>query len=126
MEDFIQITGSDLYPFWLCQHRLVEDIKVANQALKIWPRVNKYVKTVKSERRTTASAFFVFVASACDDTLNEAKLEFFVALAKPLQEFLLEFQTDAPMTFFLTLSERFVTIYHGSFFKKSFRKSQYF
>ena len=45
-EDFIQITGSDLLPFQFCQHRWVENIKVAEQALKIWPLVNKYVKTV--------------------------------------------------------------------------------
>ena len=47
-EDFIQITGSDLYPFRFCQHRWVEDIKVGEQALKVWPHVNSYVKTVKS------------------------------------------------------------------------------
>ena len=45
-EVFIQITGSDLFPFWFCQHRWTEDIKVAEQALKAWPRVYKYVKTV--------------------------------------------------------------------------------
>ena len=28
-EDFIQIIGSDLFPVWFCQHRWVEDIKVA-------------------------------------------------------------------------------------------------
>ena len=27
-KDFIQITGSDLFPFRFCQHRWVEDIKV--------------------------------------------------------------------------------------------------
>ena len=103
-EGFIQITGSDLFPFQFCQHRWVEDIKVAKQALKIWPLVNKYFKTVKSEKRTPASASFVSVASACDDAPIEAKLEFFVAVAKPLQEFLLKFQTEAPMTPFLALS----------------------
>ena len=36
-KDFIQITGSDLFPFWFCQHRWVEYIKVAEKALKIWP-----------------------------------------------------------------------------------------
>ena len=77
---------------------MVEDIKIAEQALKIW----LHVKTVKSGRRTAASAFF-FVASACNNTSNKAKLEFFVALAKPLQEFLLKFQTNAPMTPFLVL-----------------------
>ena len=83
---------------------MVEDIKVAEQALKIWSHFNKYVKTVKSERRAVPSAFFVSVASACDDTLIEATLEFFVAVAKPLQEFLLKFQTEAPATPFLALS----------------------
>ena len=34
-EDFIQITGSDMFPFRFCQHRWVEDIKVAEQASKI-------------------------------------------------------------------------------------------
>ena len=49
------------------------------------------MKIVKSERKAAASASFVSVATACDDTLIEAKLEFFVALAKLLQEFLLKF-----------------------------------
>ena len=78
-------------------------IKVAEQALKIWPHVKKYVKTVKSKRRAPASAF-VSVTSACDDTLTEAKLEFFVAVAKPLQEILLKFRTGAPMAPILALS----------------------
>ena len=58
---------------------------------------------MKSKRRTTASASFVFVSCACDNILIEAKLEIFVALTKPLQEFLLKFQTEAPMTLFLVL-----------------------
>ena len=82
-EDFIQITGSDLFPFWFCQHGWVEDIKVAEQALRIWPNVNKYVKTVKSERRAPASAF-VSVAFAFNGILIEAKLQLFVAVAKLL------------------------------------------
>ena len=54
--------------------------------------------------------FFVFIASACDDTLIEAKLEFFVALAKPLQDILLKFQTEAPMTAFLALSLKYLLL----------------
>ena len=34
-EVFIQITGSDLYPFWFGQYRWAEYIKVAEQALTI-------------------------------------------------------------------------------------------
>ena len=59
---------------------------------------------MKSERKPRASASFVSVTSACDDTPIEAELKFFVAVAKSLQEFLLKFQTEAPMTSCLTLS----------------------
>ena len=75
---------------------------------------------MKSKRRAAASASFVFVATACDDTLIDAKLEFFVALVKPLQEFLLKFQTEAPMTPFLVLSlEDLLLATIGRFLKKA-------
>ena len=112
-----------MFPFQFCQHRWAKDIKFAEQALKIWHHVNKYVKTVKSERRAAASASFVFVATACDDTLIEAKLEFLVAVAKPLQEFLLKFQTEASMTPFLILSLKDLLLATmGSFLKKVLEK----
>ena len=44
---------------------------------------------------------------------------FFVALAKPLKEFLLKFQTDAPMTPFLVLSLKDLLLFiTGHFLKK--------
>ena len=97
------------------------DIKVSEQALKIWP----HVKTLKSEKRAPASASFISLASACDDTLIEAKLEFFVAVAKPLQEFLLKLQTAALMTPFLALSLKNLLLAIMSRFlkKRYFRKS---
>ena len=74
---------------------------------------------MKSERKAPAFASFVSVASACDDTLIEAKLEFFVAVAKLLQEFLLKFQTKAPMTPFLALSLKDLLLaIMGRFLKK--------
>ena len=82
-----------MFPFWFCQHRWVEDIKIAEQALRIWPHVNKYVKTVKNKRITPASASFITIASACDNILIEAKLEF-----------LLKFEIEALMTPFLAFS----------------------
>ena len=50
---------------------------------------------------------------------NEAKLEFFVAVAKPLQEFLLMFQIKALMTLFLILSLKdLLLVIMGRFLKK--------
>ena len=59
---------------------------------------------MKSERRAPTFVSFLSVTFACDDTLIKAKLEFFVAVAKSLQEFLLKFQTKAPLTPFFALS----------------------
>ena len=50
--------------------------------------------------------------------LIEAKLEFFVALAKPLREFLLKFQTEALMTPFLALSLKYLLLANTGRFKK--------
>ena len=66
---------------------------------------NRPMSKLKNERKAPASAF-VFVASACDDTLIDAKLEFFVAVAKLLREFLLKFQTEASINPFLALSSK--------------------
>ena len=59
---------------------------------------------MKSERKAPSLASFVSVASICDNTLIEAKLEYFVAVAKLEQEFLLRFETKAQVTPFLPLS----------------------
>ena len=48
-------------------------------------------------------------------------LLFFVALAKPLQEFLLKFQINAPITIFLPLSLKDLLLsITGHFLKKKF------
>ena len=78
---------------------------------------------MKSGRKAPAFACFVFVASACNNALIEAKLEFFVAVAKP-QEFLLKFQTKAPMTPFLTLSLKdLLLVIMGRFSKQEVLKN---
>ena len=78
---------------------------------------------MKSERKAPVFAFFVSVTSACNNTLIEAKLEFFVAVAKALQEFFLKFQTEAPMTPFLPLSLKDLLLaIMGHFLKKFLKK----
>ena len=67
---------------------------------------------MKSERRAPACVSFVSVASACDDTLIEDKLEFFAAVAK---------LPEAPITPFLALSLKDLLLaIIGRFLKKKF------
>jgi len=46
------------------------------------------------------------IQSACDDVLIQTKLEFLVSLAKPMQEFLMKFQSEAPMAPYLGSSSK--------------------
>ena len=103
----------------------MKDIRVAEQALKIWPDVNKYVKTVKNERKAPASASFVSVASACDDNLIEAKLEFFCCCGKTAARIFVEVSNQSSNDSFLDfIFEKFVVGYHESFStKRSCKKS---
>ena len=105
-KDSIRITGTDVFPLQFCQHRWVEDIKVAERALEIWPHVDKYVKTVTMEGKAPTSTSFFTVSSACDDVLIQSKLEFCVSVAKPTQESLVKFQNEAPMAPYLGPSSK--------------------
>ena len=52
-EDYSAITGSNKLPLPFCGNRLVEDKKVAERALQIWPDVMVYIKeTVKLQYHT--------------------------------------------------------------------------
>ena len=91
-ENFIQITSSDVFPLQFCQHRWVEDIKVADRALQIWPHVDKYVKTVAKEGRAPTSVSFFTLISACDDDLIQAKLQFLFLWQNQCKNFSLSFK----------------------------------
>ena len=50
-EDYSAITGSNKFPLPFCGNRWVEDKKVAERALQIWPAVMVYIKeTVKKPK----------------------------------------------------------------------------
>ena len=95
---------------------------------KLWKfglmSTNRHVKTVKSERKAAASASFVYVAFACNDTLIEAKLEFLFLWQNPARIFVIVSNRSSNDSFLDFVFERFVTGYCGSFLKKrSFRKN---
>lgn len=80
-EDFTTIRGSKLYPLQFCQHRWVEDAKVAERALQMWPNVEKFVASFKGPRKAPSTASFASVKAACEDPLSVAKLQFFISVA---------------------------------------------
>ena len=90
-EDYSAITGSNKFPLPFCGNRWVEDKKVAERALQIWPDVMVYIKeTVKKPKgEVPVSYSFTTIRSAVQDCLTTAKLEFFVSTASIMEPFLL-------------------------------------
>ena len=79
-EDNMKVTGSDMFVLPHCGHRWIEDKKVAERALQIWPHIITYIcETLKKSKIQipTSSSFFT-LRSAVQDKLITAKLDFFL------------------------------------------------
>jgi hypothetical protein len=117
-EDFVAETESSQFPLKFCNHRWLENVPVCERAMSMLPGVQKYVSAVSSKRCTDPKTkSFATVAESIRDPLLVAKLAVFLSIAKLLQSFLKQYQTDAPMIPFLysdleillrNLMERFV------------------
>ena len=98
---FYQLPG--IFPEKFCQTRWVEDVKIANRALVVWPSIKKYVRATealpKSKRPSCAS--YCVLLNATKDPLIPAKFQAFKAAAAELIYFLEAFQADKPMLPFL-------------------------
>ena len=100
----MKITESEVFPQQFCGHRWLEDKKVAERALEIWPNITAYVtETLKkpTSQIPTASSFAT-VRSAVQNHLTIAKLQFFVSTASIMKPYLQMFQSDAPLLPFVT------------------------
>ena len=86
-----------VFPLKFCPHRWVEDVVVAERTHQMWPNIQKYVSSFRAiPKKAPQTASYTTIKEACEDPLTMTKLEFFISVAKPLQPFLLKFQTDAP------------------------------
>ena len=65
-EDYKKITGSKVFPLSFSGTRWIEDKKVADRALEIWPNIAKYVsETLKKARsQVPTSIYFATFRSA--------------------------------------------------------------
>ena len=95
-----QINNCLCIPLFL---RWVEDKKVADRLLEIWPSILKigafWEKLPKSRRPSSKS--YLNLDAAVKDPFTPAKLNFFSFIAGLFQPFLLQYQTDNPMVPYL-------------------------
>lgn len=91
------------YPFYFCKTRWVEDVIVAEQAIKVWPSIKEYIKTTekKPKREIPTAKSYTTVREAVKDKLVIPKLQLFITIARQLTPFLTKYQSDKPMVPFL-------------------------
>ena len=77
--NYISVSRSNILPLFFCATRWVEDKKVAEQLLEIWPHISEVVafwlKLPKSKQPKCIS--FKSVKEAVEDELTTVKLSFF-------------------------------------------------
>ncbi|GFR96068.1 peptidase M20 domain-containing protein 2 [Elysia marginata] len=100
-EDYTELTGSSEFPLDHCPHRWVENLAVAERALKIWPDVKAFLDHLKKSQQPPKTKSFLNLAEYCQDHLLPAKLETFISVAKVLQPFLVKYQRSSPMLPFM-------------------------
>lgn len=101
-EDFIKLTGCDIPMLKFCQHRWVENVKVCERGLMLWPHVMQYVNAVsQGELPDPKIKSFQEIKKACADPLFPVKTAVFQSIAKQITPFLVQYQTDKPMLPFM-------------------------
>ena len=102
-EDFTTITGSTKFPLQFCGTRWVEDVRVAERAVSLWPFIEKYVSITSKwpKAKVPQCSSYKEVSAAVKDKLILVKFSFFITVAKLIQPFLVIFQSEKPMVPFL-------------------------
>ena len=102
-EDFISVTSSSVFSLPFCATRWVENKKVADRAILVWPHIVEIVrfwqKLVPSKQPNCKS--YTTLKEAASGTLMISKLQFFTYFASVLEPFLRLYQTDAPIIPFM-------------------------
>ena len=102
-EDFAKVSGSTRLPLKFVNHRWLENETVCERALELWEDILKYVKAAESKEITKpGNKSYETVVEASKDKLIRAKLQFFKCVAGQIQPFLATFQSDKPLTPFLS------------------------
>ncbi|KAI8728123.1 hypothetical protein BgiBS90_038070 [Biomphalaria glabrata] len=101
-EDFMTITGTTDFPLKHCPHRWVENIAVAERAIKVWPQMKIYINHLLTNNKALETKSFQHLRSCLADQLLFAKLECFLSIARTLEPFLKKYQCDGPMLPFMS------------------------
>lgn len=98
---YTQIALSDVLPLDFCSIRWLE--KIATRANSMLPFLKIWVDSIEKEGKRTPSIRIILTFEFLQTLyrLSGAKLAFFISLSSLVEPFLIDFQSDAPLTPFL-------------------------
>ena len=99
----MRLTGSVTFPLKFCHHRWLENLRVAQRALEMRPSLILYVQKIAGKVvPNPGTSSFAVMQDFAEDQLTVAKLSTFVSIAQQqVTPFLVEYQSDRPLTPFL-------------------------
>ena len=121
-EKITKMTGSEVFPLQFCGHRWLEDKRVTERAVEMWPSLTTYITEIlkKPKSQVLTSSSFSTVKSAVLNKLTTAKLEFFMSIAAAMRPYLQTFQSDGPLLPFITSElETLLQTLMGKFMKRA-------
>ena len=121
-EDYTKMIGSEVLPLQFCGHRWLEDKRVAERAVEMWPSLTTYITEIlkKPKSQVHTSSSFSTVKFAVLNKLTTAKLEFFMSIAAAVRPYLQTFQPDGPLLPFITSElETLLRTLMGKFMKRA-------
>ena len=102
-EDCETITKSVPYPHF-CSTRWVENRRVADRLVEIWPNIMKLFGYWTSKKKEATSRSAITVKNAISDPLITSKLTFFSFVASKIKLYLTKYHANKPLIPFM---------YHG-------------
>ena len=98
---FTAYTKSKLFPMKFCNIRWLENTDVAQRAIDMLPHLRTFIKSVNEDKLRPISNSFYTVEEHMTDPMIGPKLAFFKTIARKVEPFLREFQSDWPLAPFL-------------------------
>ena len=64
-EDYTKMTGSEVFPLQFCGHRLLENKRVAERAVEMWPSLTTYITEMLKKPKSGPYFQFIFSCQIC-------------------------------------------------------------
>ena len=64
-EDYTKMTGSQVFSLQFCGHRWLEDKRVAERAVEMWPSLTTYITEILKCLRVRSLSQFIFNCQIC-------------------------------------------------------------